>query len=111
MTKDAVLELLWKNADSYLSGAELARQLGVSRTAVWKAIEQLREEGYAIDSVTNKGHRLSSASDVLSEGGIRKHLQNSAAIMEMNEAGGTMVRPGIILYGIYPSDEVNREAF
>ncbi len=41
----------------------------------------------------------------------RKHLQNSAAIMEMSEAGGTMVRPGIILYGIYPSDEVNREAF
>ena len=50
----------------------------------------------------------------LAENGVvftRKHLQNSAAIMEMNEAGGTMVRPGIILYGIYPSDEVNREAF
>ena len=75
MTKEAILELLWQNADSYISGAELARRLGVSRTAVWKAIEQLREEGYAIDSVTNKGHRLSSGSDVLSEEGIRKYLE------------------------------------
>ena len=76
MTKDSILELLWQNADSYISGAELARQVGVSRTAVWKAIEQLREEGYAIDSVTNRGHCLSSDSDVLSEEGIRKYLRN-----------------------------------
>ena len=54
MTKNSVLNLLWQNTDSYISGAEIAGQLGVSRTAVWKAIEQLREEGYAIDSVTNK---------------------------------------------------------
>ena len=74
ITKDAVLDLLWRNADAYVSGAELAEQLGVSRTAVWKAIGQLREEGYAIDSVTNRGYRLSSESDVLSESGIRKHL-------------------------------------
>ena len=76
MTKDSILELLWQNADSYISGAELARQVGVSRTAVWKAIKQLREEGYAIDSVTNRGHCLSSDSDVLSEEGIRKYLRN-----------------------------------
>ena len=75
MTKDSVLNLLWQNADGYLSGAEIAGQLGVSRTAVWKAIEQLREEGYVIDSVTNKGHRLSSESDVLSGERIRNYLK------------------------------------
>lgn len=74
MIKQAILELLWGNADAYISGAELARQLKVSRTAVWKAIEQLRTEGYQIQSTTNKGYRLSSLSDVLSEQGICKYL-------------------------------------
>ena len=73
-TKDAILDLLWQNTDTYVSGAALAKTLGVSRTAVWKAIEQLREDGYSIDSVTNKGHRLSSESDVLSESGVWKYL-------------------------------------
>lgn len=73
-TKDAILDLLWQNTDTYVSGAALAKTLGVSRTAVWKAIEQLREDGYSIDSVTNKGYRLSSESDVLSESGVRKYL-------------------------------------
>ena len=74
MTKDAILELLRQHADTYVSGAELAKILSVSRTAVWKGMEQLREEGYKIDSVTNKGYRLSSGSDVLREEDIRKYL-------------------------------------
>lgn len=76
MTKDAVLEALWSRADRYFSGAELAELLSVSRTAVWKAVEQLRAEGYLIDSATNKGYRLLSGSDVLSEAGIRKYLKS-----------------------------------
>ena len=76
MTKDAVLELLWQNADRYISGAALADALALSRTAVWKAIEQLRREGYEIESAPNRGYRLSSKSDVLSEVGVRKYLQN-----------------------------------
>ena len=75
MTKDAVLEILWENADRYVSGAELARRLSLSRTAVWKAMEQLRQEGYAIRSVTNKGYCLSSDSDVLSAQGVEKYLR------------------------------------
>ncbi len=74
MTKDAILDILWKNADTYISGAALARALSVSRTAVWKAIEQLRADGYLIESVTNRGYRLSSKSDVLSASGIEKYL-------------------------------------
>ena len=55
MIKDAVLDMLWQRADAYLSGAELGRRLSVSRTAVWKAIEQLKAEGYRIESVPNRG--------------------------------------------------------
>lgn len=75
MTRDDVLDILWKNADTYISGAELARRLSLSRTAVWKGIEQLRADGYLIESVTNKGYRLSSKSDVLCASGIRRHLK------------------------------------
>ncbi len=76
MTKDAVLDLLRQNADTFVSGAEIGRQLSVSRTAVWKAIEQLKEDGYRIDSVPNKGYLLSSVSDVLSEEGIARYLKD-----------------------------------
>ncbi len=76
MTKDRILECLRERQDLYFSGEELAGRLGVSRTAVWKGIEQLRREGYRIDSVTRKGYCLSSESDVLSEEGIRRYLKN-----------------------------------
>ena len=66
MTRDELLAILWQNADTYISGEDLAGQLAVSRTAVWKAVGQLREEGYAIESVPNRGYRLLSESDVLS---------------------------------------------
>ena len=75
MLKDQVLEHLWKAQDEYISGAELARRLGVSRTAVWKAMGQLRAQGYLIESVTNKGYRLSSRSDVLSGAGVERYLK------------------------------------
>lgn len=76
MTRDDVLALLWQNADAYISGEELARRLSLSRTAVWKAIGQLREAGYTIESVPNRGYRLLSESDVLSEEGVRRHLKH-----------------------------------
>ena len=76
MTKDAVLKLLRQNSDTYISGAAIGRQLSVSRTAVWKAMEQLKREGYEIKSVPNRGYRLSSGSDVLSEEGIMRYLKD-----------------------------------
>jgi len=42
-----------------ISGERLAAELGVSRTAVWKAISQLRADGYDITAVTNRGYTLS----------------------------------------------------
>jgi len=76
MTRDDVLKFLWKNADDYVSGAELARKLCISRTAVWKAIGQLRDEGYEIESQPKRGYRLRSVSDVLSAEGIARHLRH-----------------------------------
>lgn len=78
MLKEQVLDSLWQAQDEYISGAELAQRLGVSRTAVWKAMGQLRAQGYLIESVTNKGYRLSSRSDVLSAAGVEKYLKDQS---------------------------------
>ena len=73
-TKSLILQILRENENRFVSGSELAERLSVSRTAVWKAVGQLRAEGYRIASVQNKGHCLSSASDVLTAAGVEKFL-------------------------------------
>jgi BirA family biotin operon repressor/biotin-[acetyl-CoA-carboxylase] ligase len=73
MTKEAVLALL-REAGDFVSGQEMSRRLQLSRAAVWKAVQALREAGWEIESVTNKGYRLVSAPDRLDAGEIRRLL-------------------------------------
>ena len=60
--KQEVLRQL-REAGEYVSGQQLCEALGVSRTAVWKIIGKLKEDGYPIEAVTNKGYRLLSVED------------------------------------------------
>lgn len=62
--KAEILKML-RETDGYVSGQELCNKFGVSRTAVWKAINQLKENGYEIEAVQNKGYHLLSAPDVM----------------------------------------------
>ena len=64
--KTKILQIL-RQSEAYISGQELCEKLGVSRTAVWKAIKQLREQGYEIEAAQNRGYRLSAVPDVLSK--------------------------------------------
>lgn len=64
--KAEILKML-RETDSYVSGQELCNKFGVSRTAVWKAINQLKENGYEIEAVQNKGYHLLSAPDVMDQ--------------------------------------------
>lgn len=57
-----------------MSGQELCEHLGVSRTAVWKNIRQLQEEGYEIQAVKNKGYRLLAAPDVVLQEEVHSQL-------------------------------------
>ena len=57
MTKQDVLALL-EQADAPVSGEQLCKALGVTRAAVWKAIEALRSDGYDIEAATRRGYRL-----------------------------------------------------
>ena len=63
--KDTILNELKKNKGKYISGEKLSRKIGVTRTSVWKNIKKLKEEGYIIESSTNKGYTLIESPDVL----------------------------------------------
>lgn len=74
-TREKLLAFFEENKGAYFSGEDLAARLSVSRTAVWKAVNTLRKEGYDIDAVQNKGYCLSTATDILSAQGIEKYLE------------------------------------
>ena len=78
-TKEQLLRLLEDNRERHVSGAAMAKAIGVSRNAVWKAVKALRAEGYAIDAVTNRGYALSQENDLLSPQGIERFLPDSHA--------------------------------
>ena len=67
--KSEILRLL-KESDDYISGQQMCDRFHVSRTAVWKAIEQLKKEGYEIEAVRNRGYRLLESPDIMSEAEI-----------------------------------------
>ncbi|MDY4669287.1 MAG: biotin--[acetyl-CoA-carboxylase] ligase [Oliverpabstia sp.] len=81
-TKTKILKLL-RSEKGYLSGQELCEKLGVSRTAVWKYMKQLKEEGYQIQAVQNKGYCLVDVPDVLGESEIKSRLTTKWAGQEV----------------------------
>ena len=89
-SKDKVLELLENNKDSYTSGEAIATSLGLSRNAIWKAINELRKAGYSIDAVSNKGYKLADNNDILSSAGIISYLDDS--LKEIYQAEPEMIR-------------------
>lgn len=72
--KEKILEELENNSDVYISGQTLAEKFGVSRNAVWKAINQIKEDGCKIASVNNKGYRLLSRNEALSKEKITEDM-------------------------------------
>ena len=76
--KDQILSTLNENKGTYYSGQDLADKLSVSRTAVWKAIERLREEGFSIVGSTNLGYALDEKTDILDKASIESMLSKEA---------------------------------
>lgn len=72
--KDEIIRVLEQNRGSFVSGGRLAKELDVSRAAVWKAIQKLQQEGFVIEGVNNKGYMLAEDTDVLSVQGVGKYL-------------------------------------
>ena len=99
--KTKILNVLRKS-DGYVSGQALCNMLGVSRTAVWKVINQLKEEGYVIEAVQNKGYHITKYPDILT----------SSEIMSQLTCVDTGNTTGIIREVVYydETDSTNNEA-
>lgn len=82
MMKSRILSEL-RASSGYVSGQELCADLGVTRTAVWKAIQQLKEEGYQIEAVQNKGYRLLNYPDTVSGAELRSRMRTAWAGKEL----------------------------
>lgn len=80
--KEEILRLL-RSAEGYISGQELCNRFGVSRTAVWKAINQLKEAGYEIEAQQNKGYRLMAAPDLMTEAEIKSLMHTEWVAKEV----------------------------
>ena len=96
-TRDKILDLLESRKGEYISGEELASELSVTRAAVWKAVTGLREDGYPINAVPNKGYRLAEETDYLTEQGIWKYLDKSCNMLNIRQ---TVALGGILLHDI-----------
>lgn len=73
--KSEILKLL-READNYVSGQELCDRFQVSRTAVWKVINQLKEDGYSIEAVRNKGYHIIDSPDIMNKEEIESHVRS-----------------------------------
>lgn len=93
--KQKIIAML-KADGGYVSGEKMSQRLGVSRAAIWKNIKALKDDGYSIEAVTNKGYRLLQVSDVINEYEIKSGLKTDFI--------GQNVR------FVYETDSTNNEA-
>ncbi len=77
--KENLLYML-ENCETAVSGEQLANKLNVSRNYIWKTVNALRDDGYIIDAVTNKGYYLSDKNTLFTSAGIEKHLKYKCEI-------------------------------
>ncbi len=75
MVNEEILRLLRSKTKGFLSGEEISRTLGLTRTAVWKRIGKLRDSGYVIKASTRSGYCLTQSPDLLLPSEIRPFLE------------------------------------
>lgn len=75
-----ILAAFHRDRETSLSGAELSRQLGVSRAAIWARIEALRQVGFDIEASPHKGYRLLSTPDSLIGDDLEARLPDDSVI-------------------------------
>lgn len=86
--KDKILQVL-KESKDYVSGQSLCQTFGVSRTAVWKAIGKLEEEGYRIEAIRNKGYRLLEIPDALTNRELERLMPKGIRVEAYDQVDST----------------------
>ena len=92
-----LLRLLADNATIVISGGRIAREIGVSRSTVWRWVERLRELGVKVKGQAATGYFLEKVPDVLSPDVLKRQLK------------GTLF--GKRIYHFFKTDSTNRVAF
>ena len=92
-----LLTLLAKNATIVISGARIAREIGVSRSAVWRWVERLRELGVKVRGQTASGYFLEKVPDILTADELKRRLKGSLF--------------GKRIHHFFKTDSTNRVAF
>ena len=72
--KEKILKLLKDSGNNFVSGQKISEDLGVSRAAIWKYINIIKEDGYEIEAISRKGYRIISSPDILTFEEIKNFL-------------------------------------
>lgn len=78
-TKEEILTILEAHKGKNLSGSRIAEEIHVTRSAVWKGIKALQDEGYPITAVTGRGYSLDESSDIFSAAAVSARLTGAAS--------------------------------
>ena len=115
--KAATILRLFRQLGGFVSGEELSRELGVSRTAVWKHISALRAAGYQVEAFPSRGYRLLSSPDTLAAEEINvllntaiigKRLVNLALTASTNAEAFRLAENGAVEGTVVTADEQNK---
>lgn len=74
-TRNKLIEILSEHKGEFVSGQELSEKLQVSRSAIWKHMNELKKDGYEIEGVAKKGYRIISLPKNVSENTIMWGLE------------------------------------
>ncbi|MGN0658251.1 MAG: biotin--[acetyl-CoA-carboxylase] ligase [Emergencia sp.] len=88
-TRTELLQLLLDNTGTFLSGQKIGEELNVSRNAVWKAMQQLKDEGYHIESKPSTGYRLKTKSNMLTEDSVSGFLRHPCRLQVFDSVDST----------------------
>ncbi|MGE5380625.1 MAG: biotin--[acetyl-CoA-carboxylase] ligase [Methylocystaceae bacterium] len=106
----ATLSMLRQGMGDWVSGETLAESLNVSRTAIWKQIKKLQEDGYSIESASKKGYRLLEVPDVLSPDevcpGLQTEVFGRVHYIYLEEVGSTNTYARELAASGYPEGTV-----
>jgi BirA family biotin operon repressor/biotin-[acetyl-CoA-carboxylase] ligase len=90
--RETILSLFRQTPDGFVSGERISDELGVSRTAVWKHIRNLRQAGYQIEAIPSRGYQLQQSPDVLMPEAIQSGLECQlvgSRILSLDDADST----------------------
>ncbi|NTW76965.1 MAG: biotin--[acetyl-CoA-carboxylase] ligase [Syntrophaceae bacterium] len=77
LPQNILLDVLKQNQGKWISGEILAKRLSMTRSAIWKKVGILKEEGYDIESIPHRGYRLINIPDLLLVQEIRDGLKTN----------------------------------